>query len=58
MQIAGFEIVCDQTTRRRAEVDRKALAAEFRDLPEDDLTTSGCFVVAAKRNPMPSRRET
>jgi hypothetical protein len=46
---SGFEIVSDLTTRSDSTLRRSQLAARFRDLSEDDLTTSGAYIVASAR---------
>ena len=47
---AGFEIVrLDRTPAPPA--PRRALARAFREMPEEDLATAGCFVIARKRGP-------
>jgi SAM-dependent methyltransferase len=45
----GFEVVCDITVRDTTGIQRKQLAREFRGLSDEDLTTSGAFVQAAKK---------
>ena len=47
MQRAGFEIVV-QVPVRADSPSRSTLAEEFRDLTDDDLRTSGLFVIARK----------
>lgn len=49
LEKCGFEIVCDVKSRRDSTLRRSDLAARFRDLSEDDLTTSGAYIVAAAR---------
>lgn len=48
MEGAGFEIVSLQRAPDAA-APRASLARRFRDMPEDDLGTAGCFVIARKR---------
>ena len=50
MQQAGFEIVGLRRTPAPP-APRRALARPFRDMPDDDLATAGCFVIARKRGP-------
>jgi SAM-dependent methyltransferase len=50
---SGFDIVMDQPVRSASILERRQLAARFRDLSADDLTTSGAYVLAttaANRN--------
>jgi SAM-dependent methyltransferase len=47
MQENGFNVVVEKPTHSASEIHRRQLAARFRDLSEQDLTTSGAFVVAA-----------
>lgn len=49
---AGFESVNDSRREESSRIGRRSLAARFRGLPDDDLTTSGLLVQAAK----PGRR--
>jgi hypothetical protein len=44
----GFRIVCQDRTTLPSKVTRRQLATRFRDMPEDDLTTSGLFIHAVK----------
>jgi len=44
----GFNIVCDIKIKSESNIDRNKLAPEFHTISEDDLTTSGAFVIAAK----------
>jgi len=48
MEAAGFEILHLARTAAPP-APRAALAAEFRGLPDADLATAGCFVIARKR---------
>jgi SAM-dependent methyltransferase len=50
MERAGFEIIRLQRTPD-APASRGSLARSFRDLPDEDLATAGCFVIARKRGP-------
>jgi hypothetical protein len=45
----GFEVVDQRRTKTASELSRRQLAPRFRGLTEDDLTTSGAFIVAAPR---------
>jgi len=46
----GFEIVCDIKTRDISEIQRKHLALKFKNMSEDDLTTSDAFIQTVKRS--------
>jgi methyltransferase family protein len=48
---SGFEIVCCVPTRSAPSFDRRAIAARFRDMPEDDRSISQAFVIAAPVRP-------
>lgn len=50
MERAGFEIVRLERALDRP-APRSSLARSFRELPDDDLATAGCFVIARKRGP-------
>jgi len=43
----GFETLIDRPVRSASVLKRRQLAARFRDLSEDDLTTSGVYLLAA-----------
>lgn len=43
----GFEIVADRPVRSESVLRRRQLAARFRLLSDDDLTTSGAYILAA-----------
>jgi len=45
----GFEIVGDRAIRSPSTLKRRELAARFRDMTDEDLTTSGAYLVAAPR---------
>lgn len=47
----GFEIRLDQRSHEGAGLDRRRLAPRFRKLADDDLLTSGSFIVAQKSRP-------
>ena len=49
MERAGFEVVCDVKTRSESRLRRSQLSARYRSLSDDDLTTSGAYIVAAAR---------
>jgi SAM-dependent methyltransferase len=49
MTANGFEVVCDKTIRNTSGYKSDELARCFRQLSEDDLTTSGAFIQAVKR---------
>ena len=40
----GFEIRCDLKVKAPSEIERNELAVRFKNLSEDDLTTSGVFI--------------
>lgn len=44
----GFRIVGDIAMKSPSELSRRELAARFRNVPEDDLTTSGAFIQSVK----------
>jgi len=44
----GFRIVGDTAIKSPSGLSRRELAARFRNMPEDDLTTSGAFIQAVK----------
>jgi hypothetical protein len=48
MKAAGFEVRCDLKVKTPSNISRSALAPRFEDLSDDDLTTSGAFIQAAK----------
>ena len=56
MKDAGFTVVCERRVKSPWEFDKKALARRFRDMSEDDLTTSGAFVQAVKESEGKRRR--
>ncbi|MEX0734732.1 MAG: methyltransferase domain-containing protein [Steroidobacteraceae bacterium] len=43
----GFEVVIDRPVRTTSVLKRRQLAARFRELSDEDLTTSGAYLVAA-----------
>lgn len=44
----GFKVRCDLTINKPSNICRSDLARRFKDLSEDDLTTSGAFIQAVK----------
>lgn len=46
---AGFDVVCDDRQVSSSHFGRDELAARFREIPPEDLTTSGAFFQAVKR---------
>jgi len=46
MEQSGFRILEDTVFRSESHLERRLLAAKFRRLSDDDLTTSGAFIVA------------
>jgi len=46
---SNFEVVCDMTFETNSGIERKSLAPRFRELSDEDLTTSGVFIQAVKR---------
>jgi len=44
----GFRVVGDMAVRSPSELSRRQLAPRFRNMPDDDLTTSGAFIQAVK----------
>jgi hypothetical protein len=49
LQKVGFEIVCEMRTKTASRIRRKDLAKNFRNMSDDDLTTSSCFIQALKK---------
>jgi len=47
MERSGFRILEDTLVRSASQLHRKELPERFRELSDDDLTTSGAFIVAA-----------
>ena len=43
----GFDVVSERLVRSASSLQKRQLAARFRDLSQDDLTTSGAYLVAA-----------
>ena len=48
MRASGFDIVEDRTIHQASRISRNQLAARFRTLMDDDLTTAAAFVQAVK----------
>lgn len=46
---SGFELIAEERSSLSNRLRRRQLASRFRDLPNDDLTTAGVFLVAQKR---------
>lgn len=44
-----FEVMCDLKIKNASPVPRKALAPRFKNMSDNDLTTSGTFIQARKR---------
>jgi SAM-dependent methyltransferase len=49
MEDNGFKIVCDHKISDMTGIKRSQLAPRFRNLSDDDLTTSGAFIQAIKK---------
>jgi len=49
LQRFNFEIVCDIKVEESPGISRRQLANKFKDLLDDDLTTSGAFIQAVKK---------
>ena len=45
----GFNIVCDKKTKLKSHIARNKLAQRFKDISDDDLTTSSSFIQAIKQ---------
>jgi hypothetical protein len=45
----GFRVVCDRTIKSESNLNREDLAPRFKSISDDDLTTSGAFIQAAKK---------
>ena len=45
----GFRIVCDKKSKAEARLTRNDLAARFKSISDDDLTTSDAFIQAVKK---------
>ena len=50
MKEAGFSIVYEKKVKSPSKLDAKDLAHRFRNISEDDLTTSGAFIQAKKES--------
>lgn len=49
LQKFGFEVVCDMKTKDTSGIERKVLASRFKNMIDDDLTTSTAFIQAVKK---------
>jgi hypothetical protein len=49
LQKIGFEVVCDVKIKDTSGIQRKQLATRFKNMSDDDLTTSGSFIQAVKK---------
>jgi len=49
MRECGFEVIFNSTIKNNAGIQRKHLASRFRNMPDEDLTTSGAFIQAVKK---------
>ena len=49
LQKSRFEVVCDMKTKDTSGIERKALAPNFKNISDDDLTTSTAFIQAVKK---------
>jgi hypothetical protein len=49
LKTKNFDVVCDIRFRDIPTLRREQLARRFRDVPEDDLATSGAFIQAVKK---------
>ena len=45
----GFEVVCDMKTKDSSGIEREVLASRFKNMFDDDLTTSTTFIQAVKK---------
>jgi hypothetical protein len=48
LQEAGFQVVCDLTTRNYTGAPKRRIARRFHHLSDDDLTTSEAFILAKR----------
>jgi hypothetical protein len=48
LQEESFKLVCDKKTKSQSYVTRNNLARRFRDISDDDITTSDAFIQATK----------
>jgi len=46
----GFEIICDIQFKIPSRIQKRHLASRFQNLSDEDLTTSGAFIQAIKKN--------
>ncbi len=49
LQRTGMQVVCQVRVTRPSGIRREQLAPRFKDISDDDLTTSGAFIQALKR---------
>lgn len=49
IQEFGFEVICDLKVEMPSRIERKHLAPRFRSLSDEDLTTSGAYLLAVKK---------
>lgn len=49
LQGCGFKVVCDIKVKNTIGIKRKNLSSRFKNLSDDDLTTSGAFIQSLKR---------
>ncbi len=49
LQKCGFEIICDIKFKNTTGIQRKHLASGFKNMSDDDLTTSGAFIQSIKK---------
>jgi SAM-dependent methyltransferase len=45
----SFNIVCDKKIKSKSHITRNKLAQRFKDISDDDITTSGSFIQAIKQ---------
>jgi hypothetical protein len=45
----GFNIVCDKKTKSKSGITRNELTQRFKDISDDDITTSSAFIQAIKQ---------
>jgi hypothetical protein len=48
LQETGFKILCDEQVTSASNIDSSRLAGRYRELSDEDLTTSSAFIVAGK----------
>jgi hypothetical protein len=52
MRRFGFEVTCEIKYKKDSAIQRKHLARRFKNISEDDLTTSGVFIQTVKKRDM------